>query len=170
MLNTLISISRTLLFEALMMGRPTKEGKMWAGKFDPAYIKVDKKALDETERLHQLFICDKEKEDANYNNYFTISYLNVARLRPKYEDILSDHLLMKSDFISFGETWLHNDETVSFEAQGFDGIHANVCDGQGLATFSKILYKERTTLYTDKTFSATFVKNDARFKRPRIGL
>ena len=68
---------------------------------------------------------------------------------------------MKSDFISFGETWLHNDETVSFEAQGFDGIHANVGDGQGLATFSKILYKERTTLCTDKTFSATLVKNNA---------
>ena len=131
------------------------------GKFNPDCIKVDERALEETKRLHQLFIAEKSKVESEFNDCFTITYLNVNRLFPHLDDIELDHELMRSDIISLGETWMKKDDTVTFEAQGFKGIFANVGDGQGLASFAKSFNQASFELSTDQTFSATFIKTVA---------
>ena len=146
----------------VMLGRSEKLEDIYiVGEFDPKGIKVSKEALEETERLEQMFISEKEKEDSKYKDCFTISFLNVNRLIPHFKDIISDHMLMRSDVLSLGETWLTENETAPLEDQGFRGIYANVGNGKGLATFIRKSHDIISDSFTDDTISATLIKTES---------
>ena len=130
------------------------------GKFDPKYIRCDEKALVETERIYENFVASKAREDSIFQNCFTISYLNIYKLKKHYEDIITDHRLIQSDIMAFGETWLLPDENVSFENYGFQDFHVNIGPGKGIAASIKqhhqVTYKESYAA----NFSAILMKTD----------
>ena len=142
-----------------MLGRSQKLEDIYIlGEIIPEAIKVDPDALAETNRLEDEFFIIKEKEDSNYRDCFTISYLNINRLKPHYADLKLDDLFMKSDVISLGETWLQTNEHVSFEEDGFEGSEVNIGDGKGVMAFSKLEHFVRSTTSSSDTFSAVFLE------------
>ena len=122
----------------VMLGRCQKLGDIYIlGVINAADIKVSPEALAETLRLEDEFSIVKQMEVASYSDCFTISYLNINRLKPHWKDLKSDDLFMKSDVISLGETWLHPNEHVSFEEDGYEGSQVNIGDGKGVMAFAK---------------------------------
>ena len=75
-----------------------------------------------------------------FSRSLKVSYLNVHSLRDKIEDIRSDSILMFSDIIILGETWLDvkvDEKDLSLQIEGFK-LHLNsVRKGRGLAVYYK---------------------------------
>ena len=103
------------------------------GKFDPKNILVNESALEETKRIRSKFQEIEAKEESLWNDNFTITYLNIQRLKPHFVHLKADHLVMKSNVISLAETWLKPSDDVTLD--GYNGVQINVGDGKGLATF-----------------------------------
>ena len=102
-------------------------------KFDPTSIKANPEALEESRRLHLEFEAAKREEEKLFTNHDVITYLNVNRLKPHLCHIKGDHILMKSNVLGLGETWLENEETVTIDS--YHGNFANYGNGKGLASF-----------------------------------
>ena len=125
-------------------------------KFDPAAIRVCPDALNESNRIQELFEANKAKEAFLWTNHFTISYLNVRRLKPNLRHVKADHMLMKSDAIALAETWLHETDVVQLD--GYQEFLLNGGDGKGLATYiKKEINQNWQSLKNDKT-SAVFMQ------------
>ena len=118
-------------------------------KFDPSYIRVNEAALSETKRIHYQFEEYKEKEEAKWKNHFTVSYLNVNRLKPHLAHVKGDHMLMKSNALGLAETWLDPEDTIAID--GFYGSQINVGPGKGLASFiQNNQHAKWTSFYNEK--------------------
>ena len=128
------------------------------GEFDPAGIRCCQDALKESQRLEKVFEETKLKEDLKFASCFTISYLNINRMNPHYDDILVDPYLMKSDVISFGETWLNPDQTISFD--GYHGDQVNIGDGKGVSTFIKGHFQANWKKISNDKFSGILMETD----------
>ena len=143
----------------VMLGRSERLEDLYiTGNFDASQIRCNKAALEETERLHTEFESIKEEKESLFSNCFTISYLNVRSLNAHLEDVSTDQLLMYSDIISFGETWLKPDQNIDFE--GFKGIQENVGQGKGIAAFIKTQYTMKCQKFKCDTFSAIFMETE----------
>ena len=130
------------------------------GKFDPDYIRWDEECLEEAERIYGNFIASKKKEDSMFQDCFTISYLNIYSLKKHYEDVITDHRLIQSDIMLFGETWLLSDENISFHDFGFNDFQVNVGRGKGIAAFIKKEHSVTCKTYHKDNFSAIFIRTD----------
>lgn len=108
------------------------------GKVDPAGIHASPEALEESKRLQTIFDQRVQIMNEKRERYWKISYLNVASLRSKTNDVQKDNFLANSDIFGLGETWLEQGETVIFN--GFDGQFANYGQGKGVSTFSSMDY------------------------------
>ena len=106
-----------------------------AGDFDPKYIKCESASLIEAERLDMICLSKDRKKAEFEKSSLKISYLNVRSLRKHHEDVIKDPILMKSDIIGLGETWLHEGETVDIPS--YIGTYVNSGRGKGLSVFSK---------------------------------
>ena len=145
----------------VMLGRCVKLEDIYIkGEVDPAGIKVNPEALAETERLCNEFLIIKEEEESTYRDFFTISYLNVNRLKPHWEDLILDDLFMKSDIISLGETWLQPHENVSFEEHGFEGLQVNIGDGKGVMAFAQYQHFVKSISSSSDTFSVILMETE----------
>ena len=84
-------------------------------------------------------------------------------MAPHKEDILLDTWLMKSDIISFGETWLKPEEELCFKNQGYIGVQTNTqnANGKGLATFVKEHYGADWKKVSKEKFSAILTQTEA---------
>ena len=145
----------------VMLGRCVKLEDIYIkGEVDPAGIKVNADALAETERLCYEHWIIKEKEESSYRDCFTISYLNINRLKPHRDDLICDDLFMKSDVFSLGETWLHPGQNESFAEYGFEGSQVNIGDGKGVMAFAKQQHFVRSILSSSDTFSAILMETE----------
>ena len=107
-------------------------------KFDEKKMYTNKNALKEKERLDGISlntnISNWEKDE---KGTLKISYLNCRSLQKHYEDIITDPLLLNSDFICLQETWLEVDNTMDYEIPGFS-LHLNSYGkGKGIAIYFK---------------------------------
>ena len=126
------------------------------GDFDPKYIKCEPASLIEAERLDMICLLKDRKQADLEKSCLKISYLNVRSLRKHHEDVIKDPVLMKSDIIGLGETWLHEGETVNIP--GYIGTYVNSGRGKGLSVFSKSgLF---TICLQESDASAVFVSHD----------
>jgi hypothetical protein len=130
------------------------------GKFDPKYIRWDEDCLEETERIYSNFISSKTKADSMFQDCFTISYLNISSLKKHYEDVITDHRLIQSDIMVFGETWLLPDESVSFHDHGFNDFQVNIGRGKGIAAFIKQEHPVICKNFHKDHFSAIFMRTE----------
>ena len=143
----------------VMLGRSERLEDIYiSGNFDASQIRCNRAALEETKRLHTEFEVIKEEKESFFSNYFTISYLNTRSLNAHLDDVSTDKLLMNSDIISFGETWLTPDQNVEFE--GFKGIQENVGRGKGIAAFIKTHHSMNCQKFKCDTFSAIFMETE----------
>ena len=131
------------------------------GKFNPEYIRWDEDCLEESERIYSNFISSKTKEDSMFQDCFTISYLNISSLKKHYEDVITDHRLIQSDIMVFGETWLLPEESVSFHDYGFNDFQVNIGRGKGIAAFNKQKHPVTCKNFYTDNFSAIFMRLEA---------
>ena len=127
---------------------------------DRADISVNIDALSESKRLDHLFNIMKDEEESSFDNCFTISYLNINRIKPHLADLKCDDMFMRSDVIALGETWLQPDEIVSFEDKGFSGAQINIGNGKGIMAFAKHKYEKKMTTYFCNSFCAIFMETE----------
>ena len=106
------------------------------GEVDFKAIQCSSAALEESKRLLNIFEENLEKQRQFISSNWMISYLNVRSLKGHYKDILKDNLIMSSDIMSFGETWLEPNEKI--EMDGFKAEFVNIGRGKGTATFSRM--------------------------------
>ena len=147
----------------VMLGRSQKLEDIYIlGEVKAKDIKADPDALNETYRLCNEFYKIKEREEAKFNDCFTISYLNINRIKPHLLDVKKDLFIMKSDVISLAETWLQPDEVVSFEEEGFSGVQLNIGNGKGIMAFTKMQDYDSENIRTMscENFSAIFMKTE----------
>ena len=105
-------------------------------------------------------IASKKKEDSMFQDCFTISYLNIYSLKKHYEDVITDHRLIQSDIMAFGETWLLPEENISFQDHEFNDFQVNIGPGKGIAAFIKNHYPVICKNSYEDHFSAIFMKTD----------
>ena len=127
-------------------------------KFSSEGIRVDEKALEESNIIDENFNGMKASEDETFYNNFSIAYLNVLGLLPHLEDVKTDPFLEKFDVLSFGETSLNPDNLV--EMSGYYGCQINSGKGKGLATYVKDEHAVRFKTFSDEKFSATLIDSN----------
>ena len=122
-------------------------------------IRCDPEALAETERLEKIFDDTKRMETQRRDKYWQISFLNVRSIKAldgHREDVSNDELLMTSDLLGLGETWLEKDQTVHFP--GFSGYFSTSGQGKGIAGYTKLNLIEEPKIISTKTCSAILFK------------
>ena len=126
-------------------------------KFTSECIKANDDALRESSRIHDEFEALKQEKMLFQIKHTTIAYLNVRRLLPHVIDVKTDPILMKSDIISLGETWLKPSDTVKIS--GFDTIEVKSEEGgKGLSTFVKSGYQITFQKFLDEKFSVILIQ------------
>ena len=126
---------------------------------DVSLIKCDPDALAETKRLEKIFFDTKKEDYQKKENHWKISYLNVRSLKSldgHREDVLANDLLMKSDLMGLGETWLQDGDIVNFDQ--FTGHFATFGTGKGVAGYSKLTLVDTPKVVATETCSAIFFK------------
>ena len=119
----------------VMLGRTEKLDDIYiAGELDFDGISCSKLALDESQRLANIFNKTKDLgRDANGG--LKISYLNIQSLRDKITHITKSSCLMESNIMAFGETWLGSDEKA--QINGYQSFFASCGRGKGVAVFAQ---------------------------------
>ena len=86
-----------------------------AGELDLSQIRCYQDALEESNRLQEVFDKNVVEINEKRSKNWKISYLNIRSLRAHQEDVRKDNFLIDSDILGFGETHLNKDETVYFD-------------------------------------------------------
>ena len=142
----------------VMLGRTQRIDDIYiSGHFDFKGLGCCSSALKESQRLSQVHL-NRNDSNAISKDFFTISYLNVRSLKAHHEDIKKDNFLLKSDIISFGETWMNTGEEVLID--GFQGSFANDGRGKGVALFSKVSFLSEPYLDVKQNFSFASAKTE----------
>ena len=111
-------------------------------RFEDIYIKgpIDKEgihasveALEETNRLQDIFDEKVNKLNDQAEKFWRVSFLNIRSLKSNEENVRNDNLLMASDIFGLGETWLEPGEEKSFT--DFKGVFSSHGRGKGVAAF-----------------------------------
>ena len=122
-------------------------------------IRCDPEALAETERLEKIFDDTRSMETQRREKCWQISFLNVRSIKAldgHREDVSNDELLMNSDLLGLGETWLEEEKTVNFP--GFSGYFSTSGQGKGIAGYTKLNLIEEPKIISSKTCSAILFK------------
>ena len=127
-----------------------------AGDFDPKHIKCEPASMIEAERLDLISLQRLAQQRELEKSSIKISYLNVRSLREHYQDVVKDPLLMNSDILGLGETWLHEGETA--DIPNYYATYVNSGKGKGLSAFCKSgLF---TIILQESDASGLFVSHD----------
>ena len=107
------------------------------GEFDPAQIRCNEKAMEETIRLDE----KSEKLIMTESEFFQnasllIGYVNVRSLGAHWKHVQKDFEMMQCDVLGFGETWLEKGQSVDHIP--FFGHYLNAGKGKGLSSFTKL--------------------------------
>ena len=83
---------------------------------------ANKNALTELDRLNKI---SQNKNPTKWENdtkeVLKVSSLNCRSLNKHYADLITDDILLKSDFIGLQETWLTSDESrENLDIPGYD--------------------------------------------------
>ena len=105
------------------------------GDLDLEDIRCSPVALEESKKLYKIFQDKEEQQVQQLDSCWVFSYLNVRSLKKHVDEVLRHPLLMSSDLVAFGETWLLPDDLI--EIDGFCSHFANFGHGKGVAVFSK---------------------------------
>ena len=144
----------------VMLGRSSRLQDIFiAGELDVNEIKCDPNALEESNRLDEMFDQSVEKEQERRSQHWKISYLNVRSMKAAdghAKDVAKDNFIMDSDIFGLGETWLEEDQEVHFE--GFSGYFANFGSGKGIAGYSNLDLVAQPERYGSETYSAMMLK------------
>ena len=108
-------------------------------KFDESKMYPHHEALKELERLEEI---SKNRNPTNWEIHdpdtIKISSLNCRSLTKHFDDIKSDHLLLKSDLIALQETWIYDDIATKDLQLGNYHLHLNSKGrGKGIAIYFK---------------------------------
>ena len=138
----------------VMLGRSERlEDLFIAGELDVAQIKCDPNALKESKRLATIFdLAEKERTEQRLDCW-KISYLNVRSMKTANghaEDIANDNLIMDSDMLGLGETWLEQDQKKNFD--GYSGYFANFGNGKGVAGYSKLELVSHPEIFRSESY------------------
>ena len=97
------------------------------------------KALTELNRLDKISHNKNSTKWEKVNNeLIKVSSLNCRSLNKHYQDIVTDHILLKGDFIGLQETWLTSDESrETLEIPGYN-LHINSMGKELLHTTKEI--------------------------------
>ena len=126
-------------------------------KFTSECIKANEDALRESNRIHDDFEALKQERMLFMMRHTTIAYLNVRRLLPHLIDVKTDPILMESDIITLGETWLKPSDTVTIS--GYDAIEVKTEErGKGLSTFVKSRNLFTFQKFLNQKFSAILIQ------------
>ena len=120
-----------------MLGRSSRLEDIYiTGELDLSQIRCNQDALRESQRLLEIF--DEREADLaeKRSKTFKISYLNVRSLNAHQDDVKKDNLLIDSDLLGLGETWIEKDNTINLD--GFSGCFASYGKGKGLAGYTKM--------------------------------
>ena len=107
-------------------------------KFDPEKIVVDADVRTEVARMDKVSVNQNPSEWLDSGKAgLRIASLNCRSLRKHIDDVKSDHLLLRGDFVCLQETWLEDGEEKQgkYELQGFRGIFKSMGRGKGVAVF-----------------------------------
>ena len=107
-------------------------------KFDPEKIVVDADVRTEVARMNKVSVNQNPSEWMDSSQAaLRISSLNCRSLRKHINDVKSDNLLLRGDFLCLQETWLEEGEEKqgNFELQGFRGIFKSMGRGKGIALY-----------------------------------
>ena len=107
-------------------------------KFDPEKIVVDADVRTEVARMDKVSVNQNPSEWLDSGKAgVRIASLNCRSLRKHIDDVKSDHLLLRGDFVCLQETWLEDGEEKQgkYELQGFRGIFKSMGRGKGVAVF-----------------------------------
>ena len=108
-------------------------------EFDEKKMYPNPKALTELNRLDKISHNKNPTKWEKVNNeLIKVSSLNCRSLNKHYQDIVTDDILLKSDFIGLQETWLTSDESrETLEIPGYN-LHINsMGKGKGIASYYK---------------------------------
>ena len=106
------------------------------GRVEPKGIHANPKAIEESFRLKEIFDQRTQTIRERRENCWKISYLNVASLLNKTEDVANDNNITDSDIFGIGETWMKPSGTLNFA--GFTEHLANYGKGKGVCSFSRM--------------------------------
>ena len=107
-------------------------------KFDPEKIVVDADVRTEVARMDKVSVNQNPSEWLDSGKAgVRISSLNCRSLRKHIDDVKTDHLLLRADFVCLQETWLEDGEEKQgkYELQGFRGIFKSMGRGKGIALY-----------------------------------
>ena len=140
----------------VMLSRATKaQDVLILGDFCKESIKCDEEhALPESNRLLEIFDESNVMEKKSKENLIKFSYLNVRSIQSwdgHRKDIVRDDVLMNSDIIGFGETWLHPGQAL--ELEDFQGYFSSVGKGKGIAAFSRMQLSSTPQKVSTKQYS-----------------
>ena len=105
------------------------------GDLDLEEVRCSSVALEESQKLFKTFQDKEEQQAQQLDSNWIFSYLNVRSLKKHLDDVLRHPLIMSSDLVAFGETWLLPDDNIDID--GFYSHLANFGHGKGVAVLSK---------------------------------
>ena len=108
-------------------------------EFDSSKMYPSTRALEELERLDKISMNKNptcwERED---EKVMKVSSLNCRSLNKHHQDLLTDAVLLKSDFIGLQEIWLNTDEMrEDLQIPGYELYINSNGKGKGIATYCK---------------------------------
>lgn len=141
----------------VMLGRCEKLEDLYiTGEFDPGQIRCHPDALEEAQRLDAIAFERLMEQQKLEEKSLIISYVNVRSLREHLPDVLTEPILMKSNLLGLGETWLYEGETV--EIPNMISTFVSSGKGKGLAAFTKETCMTECLQRTDA--SGIFIKHE----------
>ena len=121
----------------VMLGRSSRRQDIYiTGELDISQIRCNKDALSESHRLLEIFERSEIEAAKNRSKVWKVSYLNVRSLNAHQCDVKKDTLLIDSDLLGLGETWIEGDNMINID--GYSGCFANYGKGKGVAGYSKM--------------------------------
>ena len=141
----------------VMLGRSSRRQDIFiSGKLDTSQIRCNPDALEESNRLQEVFDENVAKMNEKRSNNWKISYLNVRSLKAHVEDMKKDNFLIDSDILGLGETHLNPNDTIHLD--GFEGSFANYGRGKGVAGFTKLDLISEPKILSSNSASAILMK------------
>ena len=143
----------------VMLGRSSRRQDIFiAGELDTSQIRCNPDALEENNRLQEVFDQNVAEMNKIRSNNWKISYLNIRSLKAHQEDVKKDNFLIDSDMLGLGETHLNENEAIYLD--GFQGSFANHGRGKGVAGFTKMDLVSEPIIFSSNSASCILMRTN----------
>ena len=139
----------------VILGRVQSLNQLYLKSFNESCIKVNNKALKESQSISARAINKNSKwNNASNNTQLKLVCLNIRSLQKHYLDLTADSVNMEADVICLTETHIpQNVNTTIFDILGFQSFFANKGKGAGVAVYIKESYSiSYSSLLMEKYF------------------